>query len=130
MVVKKTIEIDYAEGEGIEKVEFKGNITLKELTYGEWNSYQEGITSITTGRAASVSVSVSKTMELAILKSHVEGSLMRTTYQEDKPTKVPVPITAPYPLNTITAIQNLPRKVGDQLMKLFSELNEVDEKKS
>jgi hypothetical protein len=127
--MKKTIEVSYEEDEGIDKLEFKGTVTLKRLNFSERNAIEEEATDVKVfGTVPQVKVSTSKIKELGILRSLDSSALIKTTYQEDKMTKALLPINTPYALD-LEGIRNLPRDVGEELVEAFSSLNAVSEKK-
>ena len=127
--MKKTILIDFGEGEGLEREEYKGEVTLKRFNFEEQNAYSEESTDIKFfGATQQVKVSTSKLKELGILKSVIDNKLQKITYFQDKVTKALIPISNSYPLD-LAGIRNLPREVGDMLFIAFSEINEVSEKK-
>lgn len=128
--MKKEITVDYTEGEGLEKEELKGTVTLKRLSFSEKNSLEEEATDIKIfGNTPQVKVSTSKMKELGILKSIIASDLKKTTYYMDKVTKNTLAQEKPYDLN-IEGIRNLPQDVGNELFIAFTELNQVDEKKN
>ena len=127
--MKKVIQIDYEEGEDLDKFELHGTVTLKRLNFSEKNSIEEESTEIKIlGSVPQVKVSTSKIKELGLLKSIVESDLKKTIYHEDRVTKVATPTTAIYAMD-ITGIRELPQDVGEELLAEFTELNTVNEKK-
>lgn len=127
--MKKIIDIDFVEGDGLDKIEIKGKVTLKRLNFSESNSIEEDATDIKMiGNVPQVKISTKKIKELGIERGVIENTLTITTYSEDKVTKNPVPHTEPYPLNA-TGVQGLPKEIGDELVTAFTELNSVNEKK-
>ena len=128
--MKKKIEIMYEEGEGLDKLEFKGKVTLKRLNFSEKNSLEEESTDIKIfGNTPQVKVSTSKMKELSILKSVIGCELQKITFIEDKVTKAHMPVVTNYLLD-INGIRDLPQEVGDELFLEFTQLNSVDKKKN
>jgi hypothetical protein len=125
----KKISIEYTEGEGLERIDFSGDVTLKKLNFSEKNALEEESTDIKFfGNTPQVKVSTSKMKELGLLKSIVECTLVKTTYVQDKVTKNIVPVTNDYNLD-ITGIRNLPTDIGEELVYEFTEMNNVSPKK-
>lgn len=127
--MNKTIEIDYEDGEGIERIEFKGKVTLKRLNFSEKNMLEEESSDIRVfGNVPQVKVSTSKMKELALLKSIVSSDLRKITFVEDRVTKAFNPIVTSYELN-IANIKELPQDIGEELFMAFTEINTISEKK-
>jgi hypothetical protein len=129
--MQKTIEINFSEGEKLDRIEFKGSISLKRLSFSEKNALDEDINDIrVTGGIPQIKVSTSKAKELGILRSLIPGksALVKTTYFEDRITKNISPTSSPYEL-TLEGIRNLPVEVGEQIFAAFIELNTIPEKK-
>lgn len=128
--MEKVLEIDYTEGEGLNRVEFKGKVTMKRLNFSEKNALEEEATDIKViGRMPQVKVSPAKMKEIGIMKSVVKTELQKTTYFEDRQTKNHVPTSNGYNLD-YDGIRNLPQDIGNMLFETFTELNSVDEKKN
>ena len=87
----------------------KKNVTMKKLSFGEYNALQEEATEITVvaNQAPIVKPSPKKMTEIGILKSIVD---------------------APFTIS-IQEVQKLEREDGFALWEAFSELNELDTKK-
>lgn len=127
--MKRVIEIDYEEGEGLDKYELKGTVEMKRLSFSEKNAMEEEATEIKVlGTTPQIKISTSKIKELGILKAVTTSNLIKTVYSEDRVTKNPVPASTPYPLDA-EGIRNLPQDVGEELLEIFAELNTVNEKK-
>jgi hypothetical protein len=94
------------------EIEFKGKkekVKLKKLSFGERNQLEEEATDIKiVGGQPIVKVSTSKMKEIALLKSIVD---------------------APFPVS-IQAIRDLDLESGNALFEAFTELNQMNEKKS
>lgn len=128
--MRKKIEINFTEGEGIDRLDLTGTVILKRLNFSEKNAMEEEATEIKIfGKTPQVKISTSKLKEIGLLKSIVKSDLIQTTYVEDKVTKNAVPISNKYDLN-MSGIQNLPQEVGEQLVDAFTELNSMNEKKN
>jgi hypothetical protein len=128
--MKKEIDINYSEGEDLDKIEIKGKITLKRLNFSEKNALEEESTDIKfIGSSPNVRISTTKLKELSILKGVVNSDLIKTTYDQDKVTKKPIPINKPYDLN-IVGIKDLPAELGELLFMEFTEINTVSPKKN
>jgi hypothetical protein len=128
--MQKDTQVAYEEGEGINRVEFKGVVTQKRLNFSEKNGLDEESTDIKIfGSTPQVKVSMSRMKELSILKAVVNSTLTKTTYFEEKVTKQIRPATDNYPLS-LEGIRNLPIEIGEQLFADFTELNNVSEKKN
>lgn len=128
--MEKKFDINFTEGEGIDKVDFKGHVVMKRLNFAEKNALDEESTEIKIfGNTPQVKVSTSKVKELGILKSVVRYDLFKTTYVEDKVTKALMPVTKEYSLD-INGIRDLPTEVGGFLVEKFTELNTISEKKN
>lgn len=122
---KKEINIDFTEEEGTERVEFKGAVTLKRLNFTEKNALEEESTDIKIfGNVPQVKVSTSKLKEVALLKSIVASSLVKTTYLDGKNIGA-----EKYGLE-IDGIRKLPQEIGDELFVAYTELNAISEKKN
>lgn len=129
-MIKKTIEINYEEGEGIDKEEFKGTVTLRRLNFTEKNNLENDITETKVmGRTPTININQSRMKELAIFKSKFESNLYKTTYSLNPVTKELVAETKVYELD-MPGIQNLPDEVGNLLFIEFSELQNVSQKKN
>lgn len=127
--MKKTVDVVYEEGEGLEKYELKGTVTMKRLNFSEKNSIEEESTDIRMiGSVPQIKVSTTKIKELGIFKSVVGTDLTKTIYVEDKVSKQPIPINSAYNLD-MTGIKELSQEVGEQLIELYTELNTISEKK-
>lgn len=127
--MRKTIHVDYAEGEGIEKYELKGTVVFKRLNFYEKNSVEEESTEIKMlGNIPQVKVSTTKIKELGILKSVVECNLTKTVYAMDAATKDIKAVETPYTLD-ITGIRELPPEVGYDLVDEYTAFNALSEKK-
>ena len=128
--MQQKIEINYEEGEGVDKYELHGTVIMKRLNFTEKNSIEEESTDIKMmGTVPQIKVSTSKIKELGIFKSVVSTDLVRTVYHEDRVTKLPEATRTPYNLD-MTGIRELPQDVGNQLLEAFTELNAVNEKKN
>jgi hypothetical protein len=127
--MNKTIEIDYSEGEGLDRYELKGKVTMKRLNFSEKNAMEEEATEIKMfGTTPQVKVSTSKIKELGIFKAIVESNLVRTLYVEDRVTKTHNPVQTQINLD-LEGIRNLPQDVGELLLEGFTDLNVLSEKK-
>lgn len=128
--MKKIVEINFSEGEGLERVDFKGTVTLKRLNFSEKNMLEEESTEIKNfGNVPQVKVSTSKMKEISLVKGICESNLEKITYHEDKVSKEAKPISSKYELN-ITGIKNLPVEIGEELFVEFYQLNNVSKKKN
>jgi len=128
--MQKTVEINYSEGEGNEKLDLKGTVVLKRLGFGEMNRLKLEASGMRMPKEGAQPVMreakdmVPDAMELGIHKSVVSCTLSKTSYLTEKNEF----ITEPYPL-TIENIAQLPVEVGDTLFLTYIELNNLDEKK-
>lgn len=126
--MQKKFRISHTEGEGLERIDFDGEVTMKRLNYSEKNALEEESTDIKVyGATPTVKVSTSKMKEVGILKSVVESDVKRTTYIEEKGGEIK-PLSIPYALD-INGIRALPQDVGEELFAIFTELNNVTDKK-
>ena len=127
--MKKQVDVVYEEGEGLDKYELKGTVTMKRLNFSEKNSIEEESTDIRMiGSVPQIKVSTSKIKELGIFKSVDSCDLIETHYVEDKVTKAATPMNTQYILD-IAGIRKLPQEVGEQLVAIYTEMNSVSEKK-
>ena len=127
--MKKETLIDYTEGEGVEQIDLKGNVSIKRLNFSEKNQLDEQATDITvTGTHPQVRVKTSKIRELGLLASIVASDLIKTNYVLDPVTKLINPVHSAYPLDH-QGILNLPNEVGSTLFLAYMEVNEVTDKK-
>jgi len=128
--MEKKINIKYGEGEGIERIELEGSVTMKRLNFSEKNALEEECTDIKFfGKTPQVKVSTSKMKELGLLKSIVGAAITKTTFFEDRITKNIVPTINGYEMD-INGIRNLPQELGEELFVAYVDLNEVSEKKT
>lgn len=127
--MKKEIGINYSEGEGLEKIEYRGKVVIKRLKFSEKNELEEESTEIKLfGNMPQTKISTSRLKELGILKSVSDYDLVKTTYKEDKVTKQPIAVSTPYYLD-INGIRDLPIDVGEILFYEFTEMNTLGSKK-
>jgi hypothetical protein len=127
-VLCKEVVIDYVEGEGVNKIEFKGTVSIKEMDTGEWAKYQDDITDIKfLGRMPQPRVDRAKMTILGIVRATNKSELVKTTYIEDKATKALIPQSVPYDISNYTSVERLPRKVGEKLFAMVQEMNMVNE---
>ena len=122
--MEKRIEIDHSEGEGNEKVEFKGCVFIKRLNFTERNNLEEEATDIKfIGNIPSVRVSTTKLKELSLIKSITNSELTKTDYSNGG-----IPISSKYALD-VSGIGKLPNEIGEQLFYEWGKINSVSEKK-
>ena len=128
--MQKVYEIVYDEDEGVNKVEFKGTITLKRLNWDESNVLQsEAVNMQFVGRGIpSVTPDLAKGKLLAVWKSYVSSEIIKTTYFIDKVTKEIKPKEETYPI-TLETLKVIPQFLGDYLFDSYTELNTLTEKK-
>lgn len=127
--MKKIVEISFVEGEGEDKLEYQGSVTLKRLNFSEHNALEEEATDIKVfAGVPQIKVSSSKMKELAILKGIVSMDLKKITYVMDKVQGKLIPAVTPCQI-TLEEIKNLPQDIGDQLFLEFMEINSVTDKK-
>lgn len=128
--MKKEVEISYEEGEGLEKVSFKGTVTLKRLSWGESNAMEKEASDIKFfGNVPQMSIDSAKLKVAGLLKSIIACTLTRTAYYEDNRKEIQ-PSSAPYYLDAAgLASPDFPRDIGDKLFEAFTELNQVSDKK-
>ena len=128
--MKRKVEVDFVEGEGEDKIEFHGEVTLKRLNFSEKNMLEEEATDIKIfGNVPQVKVSPSKLMEVSILRTVVENGLRKTTYHVDKKSKELIAQVIEYDLN-IDNIRKLPIEVGNLLFTEFTIINNLQQKKN
>ena len=128
-MIKKTFEVDYSEGEGLDRIEIKGKVVMKRLNWDEYCSLEQESTDIRLyGQTSQVTLNSKKMKQLAVLKSTVESQITKTTYYEDKVSKAILALPVHYDLD-INGIMNLPREIGEQLFEAFTELNGMPDKK-
>jgi hypothetical protein len=130
-MIKKDIEIDYAEGEGVDKVVFKGTVTLKRLDTGEYFDMQRASVDMSAvGKNKTVKMDPVRAQIVGFLKSVVDNRLMKITHFMDTEHNEIKSKEAPYPL-TEDSLNVLPMTVGvETLLAAFEKLNEVEEKKN
>lgn len=127
-MIKKTLEINYTEGEGVEKIDFSGVVVIKRLDFSEKNALEEEGTDVKIlGGVTQVKISSSKIKEFGILKSIVSNEVYRTTYESLQGGEFK-PISVRYHLD-MSGIRGLPATVGELLFNGYSELNTLTEKK-
>lgn len=126
--MQKEVSIDYSEGEGINKEEYKGTVVMKRLNFSEMNQYEEEAGTLNySGGVPQYRVSTSKAKELGILKTLVSSEIKKTTYSYDKDKKLKSN-EVEYKLDLV-GIKNLPLEIGRQLVQEFEELNTMNENK-
>jgi len=129
--MNKKVEVSFSEGEGVDKVEFSGVVTLKKLNWSEMNSLQEEASEVKfLNGVPTVKVLTSKMKELSILKSCVDSNLHKTTYVEDKVKGGLTPVVVEYKLDNVLKIRDLPQEVGEELFNEFQLLNTLNSKKN
>lgn len=129
-MITKKIEIEFAEGEGLNREEYKGSVIMKRLNYAEKNSLEEESTEVKVfGKIPQVKVSTARMKEISLIKSILSAEIKKTTYFEQRETKAITPRTDTYALD-LNGIRNLPVELGSKLMEEFADLNSIDEKKN
>ena len=130
VMVEKTIEVNYEEGEGLFKMELRGTVTIKRMSFSERNEMEaEGTEIRVTGGAPQVKVNSARMKEFALLKAVTKSSLSKTTYYTDPATQGIKGQTYAYPWD-YAGIRDLPQDVGEQLFDEFVVLNTVSPKKN
>lgn len=128
--MRKEVLIDFTEGEGEDKVEVKGKVIMKKLSWTEKNLYDEESTDIKIfGNTPKVEISLHKMKEAGARMGTVSSDLTLTTYNLDKVTGKLVPSIAPIDVRTKAGLDMLPIEVGEMLFLAFSEINNLDDKK-
>ncbi len=130
-MLKKEVEINFSEGEGEDKLDIEGKVTIKRLDYSEKNYVNEkAIEVMVYGETQQVKMSSAKMKEHSLEKSIISSTLKKTTYWLDKTKGQLMPSTEPIKLvNNIDEIRKLPCEIGDQLFSIYSELNVLSPKK-
>lgn len=128
--MQKELIVDFTEGEGLEKVDIKGKVIFKRLSFYEKNLLEEEMTEVKIiGESPNVKVSTTKLKECSLVKSIVSSELVKTTYYEDKVTKKIMAENINYPLN-INNIRDLPQELGEIFFMEFTKLNSLSLKKN
>ena len=127
---KKEVEIDYEEGEGLEKVIFKGTVVLKRLSWGEKNATEDEASTIQlVGKTPIAKISPARLKVAGLSKAIISNNLKKTIFVENAQKEM-ISSDAPYMLDPAGLLDpTFPQDIGDKLFEAFTELNEMEDKK-
>lgn len=127
---KAEVLIDFVEGDGADREEFKGTVVMRKLKFGErLDVREEASEPLYSAKGGDARVSSRKAVYLSLTKSIVSSSLKKIRFEEDSVTKELRAVESPLEL-TMQTLPSLPEEVGQQLCEVFEELNSlVNDKK-
>jgi hypothetical protein len=130
--MQKTVEINYSEGDGLERVDFIGLVVLKRLNHGEYKQMKRGGMSVKIrGTMPDVSVDPDQIVDMGIVMAVVKEKtkLKKITFTEEQKNKNIIPIETGFDIN-LASMDTMPEGAYEPIKSAFLELNEIDEKKN